>query len=120
MRAPEAALARHRFNFGLNPDMCSGLDLQVATTFVAIKFAGQSSLDVAWPRVMPFDQVAVVRVHDPHEVREIRGRARMEGATQDCGCGGEFGNEVRNLLGRVLKASRLDALNAFWFHLADY
>jgi hypothetical protein len=44
----------------------------------------------------------------------------MEGATQDGGCGGEFGNEVRNLLARVLKAGRFDALNAFWFHLADF
>jgi hypothetical protein len=44
----------------------------------------------------------------------------MEGATKDCRRGGEFGDEVRNLLGGALKASRLDALNAFWFHLADY
>ena len=100
--------------------MCCGLDLQVATTFVAIKFAGQGSLDIARPCVVPFDQIAVVRVHDPHEIREIRGGARMEGATQDCRCGGKFGNEVRNLLGGALKASRLDALNAFWFHVADY
>jgi hypothetical protein len=44
----------------------------------------------------------------------------MEGATQDRGRGGQFGDEVHNLLGGALKASRLDALNAFWFHLADY
>jgi hypothetical protein len=69
---------------------------------------------------VPFDQVAVVRVHDPHEIREIRGRARMEGTTQDRGRCGQFGDEVRNLLWGALKASRLDALNVSWFHLADY
>ena len=79
--------------------MCSGFDLEVTTTLVAIKFAGQGSLDVARPCVVSFDEIVEVRVHDPHQVREIRGRARMEGATEDCRRGGQLGDEVRNLLG---------------------
>src|SRR6266702_5378184 len=53
-----------------------------------------SARDIVWARVMPFNQVAVVGVHDPHEVGEIGGRARMERGAQRRGPCRQIGNHV--------------------------
>jgi hypothetical protein len=39
--------------------------------------------DVARPRIMAFDQIAVVGIHNPHSIGQIRGRERMQKRTED-------------------------------------
>ena len=48
-----------------------------AAALVAIEFPCERTFDVARPRVVPFDEIAVVRIHDAHEVCEVCGGARV-------------------------------------------
>lgn len=76
-RFRQPPLRRHPVDLCLNPDMGGGLDLQVASLLVLAEAARQSAFDVPRPRIVPFDEVTVVGVHDPHEICQIGGRARM-------------------------------------------
>ena len=57
--------------------MRRSLDLEIATILVVIELSGECAFDVPWTRIMPFDEVAIVAVHDAHEAREVCGCARM-------------------------------------------
>jgi hypothetical protein len=55
------------------------------------------------------DQVAVVRVHDADEIRQVPGRPRVE-RSPERGCGGsQVGQNVQHRLRRVLEARGLDS-----------
>lgn len=58
--------------------------------FVPIEFSRERAFDVAGTRVVSFDEIAVVGVHDAHDVRK-----------------------VSNPLWRVLDTGRLDPLDTF-------
>ncbi len=62
--------------------MGSGFELQVATGLIAIELTGQRPLDIERARVVIFDQIAVVGVHDANQVREVPGGPRMELSVQ--------------------------------------
>jgi hypothetical protein len=52
-------------------------ELEVAPLLVFIQLTSECALDVPWSSVVTLDQVAVVRIHDAHEVGEIVGSARV-------------------------------------------
>ena len=52
------------------------LDLEAASLFVFIEIARERALDIPGPGVVALDEIAVVAVHQAHEIGEI------------CGCGG--------------------------------
>jgi hypothetical protein len=64
-------LFRHSINLRLHPDMSSSLKLQIPPTLIGIEIAGERTRDIFRTRVMTFDQIAIVGVHDPHEIGEI-------------------------------------------------
>jgi hypothetical protein len=57
--------------------MRCGFELEVTSPFVFIQLSCECALDVPWSSVVTLDQVAVVRIHDAHEVGEIAGGAGM-------------------------------------------
>ena len=48
----------------LDAHMSGGLHLQIATALILIELASQSAFDIAGSRIIPFDQVAILGVHD--------------------------------------------------------
>jgi len=69
-------------DFGLHTNVRRSLKLKIATTFVLIQLSRQCPFDVTRPRIVTFDEIAVVGVHDAHQLRQIRGGARMQGTTE--------------------------------------
>jgi hypothetical protein len=69
---------RHSIDFRLNAHVCSRFELEIAALFVPIEIPGKRAFDVARTRVMSFDEIAVVGVHDADEVGEIRRRAGVQ------------------------------------------
>jgi hypothetical protein len=59
-------------HFGLNPHVSGGFDLQVPSTFIPVEFSGKRTRDFPRVRIVTLDKVAVVSVHHPYEVGEIR------------------------------------------------
>ena len=92
------------------------LDLQIAVFWVAFELACQGPLDIARPRVMPLDEIAVIGVHDAHDAREIGGGARIEGMGELGGRRRKFGHDVGDFLGDLLKTRRFNALNTLYCH----
>ena len=112
-RLGQAAVGCHSVYLELDAHMGCGLELQIAPAGIFIEVAGKRALDVSRARVMTLDEIAVVGVHDAHEVGEIGRRARMERITQPCSGGRQFGDGVRNCLPRLFQPGGLYALNGF-------
>ena len=93
--------------------MRGGFELEVLAPRVAVELTGERALDVFWARIMTFNEVAVVGVHDAHQPGEIGSGARIEGVTEDGRFRRELGNGVGDSLRRRFKACRLNALNGF-------
>ena len=87
-------------------------DLEIASALVRIEVAAQRALDLAGPRVVPLDPIAVVAVHDAHEFGELRGGARVQSLTQSGGGSRKVGNDIGDLASRVFKARRFDTIDA--------
>ena len=104
---------RHAIDFGLEAHMGSSLDLQIAALQIVVELPGERALDVLWTRVVAFDEIAVIGIHDAHQAGEVRRGAGMQAVAEFCRCRGDFRDEIGNSLGSVLKTGRLDALNAF-------
>ena len=68
----------HSIHFCLNAYMRRCFDLPMTPAIVAIELPRERTLDVARPYVMPFDEVAVVGVHDAREVRQVGGRTGVQ------------------------------------------
>jgi hypothetical protein len=62
----------------LNANVRSGFDLVIAALLILIELAHKRALNVTRPCVMPFDQVAVIGVHDPNEACEVCRRLGMQ------------------------------------------
>jgi hypothetical protein len=54
------------------------LELQIPAAIVPVELTGQGALDIAGTGILAFDEIAAVRVHDPHEPGQIESCARME------------------------------------------
>lgn len=68
---------RHSIDFRLNAHVRSRFELKIAALFVPFEVPGKRAFDVARTRVVTFDEIAVVGVHDTHDVRKVRGGARV-------------------------------------------
>ena len=66
----------------LDVDMRFGLQLEVAFFGVLAVVALEGALDIDRVGVVPFDQVAVVAVHRPHEIGERGQQAFGQGAAE--------------------------------------
>ena len=80
-------LRGHSIDVRLHPDVRGGFQLQVPARRVLLEVLSQRALDVPGPGVVALDQVAVVRVHDANEIRQVTGRPRVE-RSPERGCGG--------------------------------
>jgi len=70
--------------------MGSGFKLKIAPPLALFELSREGAFDITRPGIMAFDEIAVVCVHDAHELRQIRGGAGMKGMSQFCRRGGEF------------------------------
>ncbi len=98
------AAGSHAVDFGLHPYVRCRFKLQISAAFIFIEFAGERSLYVAGACVMALNEVAVVAVHQPYDAREMGSGCGMEPCAQDrCGRR-KFGDNISNLLRRLLEA----------------
>ena len=74
--------------------MGSGFKLQIALSRVDAVVVPQGALDIDGVRVVALDQVAVVAVHRPHEVREGDGHAVQQAATEAGRAAGKLDREI--------------------------
>ena|SRR5882757_2979581 len=65
-------------DLGLHPNMRRSFELKIPPPFVLIEMTFERANDVVRTRLMPFDQVAVIGVHHPNEIGQVRSRARMQ------------------------------------------
>jgi len=65
-------------DLGLHPNMRRSFELKIPPPFVLIEMTFERANDVVRTRLMPFDQVAVIGVHHPNEIGQLRSRARMQ------------------------------------------
>ena len=103
-------------DLGLHADMRGRFQLQMAALRLVVEVAGQSPCDVAWPRVMPLDEVAVVGVHDADEAGEVGGGRRMQALAQCGALSGELGDSIGEAGGDVVQAGRFDTAHGFFRH----
>ncbi len=75
------------------------LRLGDCTLPIAFEITGKGTFDIARPRTMALDQVAVVSVRDPHEPSEVGGSAGIECVPERCRCSREFSYEVCDCFG---------------------
>jgi hypothetical protein len=112
--------SREVIDLFLNPHMRRGFGLEIASFHVRIEIPRQRALDIVWPGVVAFDQVAVVGVHQPHEIGEICRRAGMQRVSERSGGAGELSDDVGYRGWRRFKKRRFNPLRGFQrFHLAD-
>jgi hypothetical protein len=109
----QRAGSRHSIHFRLNAYVRGGLELEVAAHFVLFEIPRERPFDFAWARVMPFDEIAVVGVHDANDVRKVDSGARAQRTTQFGRCRGQLGRQVSHRFRWVLKPDRLDVLDTF-------
>ena len=62
-------------DFPLHAHMRRGFELQVSPLCIASEFTLERACNVAMARVLALDEIAVVGIHDPHEIGE-RGAGR--------------------------------------------
>ena len=120
---PAHELARRRFrqdarageaiDFRLDANVRRGLVLEIAARLVRIEIAVERTFDVARTRVVALDEVAIVRVHDPHEARETRGGPRVQGDGEFGRLGREIGDDLRHERRHRIECGRFDARRAF-------
>lgn len=105
----QPVLRRHPVYLFLDPDMGCGFALEIAAARVRVELAGEGAFDVARAGVVAFDEIAVVGVHDAHEIGEVGGRARVEAlAERGSGCG-QLGQGIRDLLRHLFQPGWLNA-----------
>ena len=112
-RLGQLVFAGHPIDFGLDLHMRCCFDLQVAALLALVELAGKRALDVPWSGVVAFNQIAVVGVHDPHELGEVCRRARVKAAAEFRRGRREFGDCIGYCLGIALQAVRVRSDQAF-------
>jgi integrase len=118
-RLAELSFRGQAIDLRLKAHVCRGLDLQVTSLLVPMKFADERAFYILWACVMAFDKVAVIGIRDPHEVSEVCGGARMERLTKLRRRGDEIGDGIGQRLGRLLEPRWLNALDGFKTILTD-
>ena len=85
----------------------------MAPSLILIELPGQRPFDVSRSGIVPFDKIAVIRVHDAHRRGEVRGCCRMQ-------CRSEHGPGSRQRRDRIgyglrrrFQSGRFDASDAF-------
>ena len=82
--------------------------------------ARKGTLYVAGTCVVPFDEIAVVRVHHAHERGQVRRGVWMKPQCQGRTCSGQLRDHVGNGFARLVEPCRLNALGGLYRrHLAD-
>ena len=115
------SLSSHSVDVRLHADVCGRFQLQVPAPLVFLEVLRQRAFDVAWSGVVTLDQVAVVRVHDADEVRQMRRGPRVECRAERGRRGSQVGQYVQHRLRRVLETRGFYSRRTLWhLSLADY
>src|SRR2546429_1758286 len=96
-----------------------GLELKIASLLVAREVTGERAHDVSWACVVPFDEVAVVGVHDADEVRKTGGRRWMEAGPELGGRCSELCDDVVEFPRHPVNNRRLDPAKRLRFDPPD-
>ena len=99
--------------------MGRGLELKIPSLLVAREVTGERAYDVSRACVVPFDEVAVVGVHDADEVRERGGRHWMEAGTELRGRCSELCDDVVELPRDFVNVRWLDPKDRLRFDGCD-
>ncbi|MEX2271067.1 MAG: hypothetical protein WD690_06330 [Vicinamibacterales bacterium] len=76
------SLLAQSIHFRLHAHVRGGFHLEVSSSFLRIELSCERALNIARPRVVTFDEIAVVRVHQTDECRQVRGGQRMQGTAE--------------------------------------
>jgi len=90
-------------DLGLHPNMRRSFELKIPPPFVLIEMTFERANDVVRTRLMPFDQVAVIGVHHPNEIGQVRSRARMQPDAQLGGSRLQICDDVCDGFGRCYR-----------------
>ena len=100
-------------NVGVYPNMRGGFELKRSALGIGVEFAVECALDVLGSRVVTFDKIAVIGIHDAHERREVGGSAWMKGLPQSRRCRGKFRDDISDLFAGFVETRGFNALNSF-------
>jgi hypothetical protein len=93
--------------------MRSRLDLQIPPLFIVVELPQERALDLLGPGVMTLDEVAVVGIHDAHDVGEFGRGARMQSFSQSGRRRREIGDHIGDRFGRFIDARWFDPRRRF-------
>jgi hypothetical protein len=96
-------------DFPLHAHVRCGFELQVSPCGIARELTLERACDIARARVVALDEIAVVGIHDPYEVRKRGGGRRMQARSQVRGGRGELRHNIVDLAWHVIEQCRLDA-----------
>ena len=116
VRGDSATLEAAAVDPSLDRDVCFSFELEVAFLRVLAVVVPESALDIDGMRVMPFDQVAVVAVHRPHEVGERGHQAFGQRAPEPGALLHQFEGEIGQggaMAGAVADQQRLHQRDSF-------
>jgi hypothetical protein len=107
-RFSQLSFGEKLIDFSLHPYVCACFDLKVPS-MAGVQIVDQRSFDVARPGVVSLDQVAVVAVHDRHEVCQSSGGPRVKFRAQGSGTLNQLNNVVRERGGQIGEVAGLDS-----------
>ena len=113
---PQCTLA---IDLPLDAHVGRGLELKIASLLVASEVAGERAYDVSRACVVPFDEVAVVGVHNADEVRKRGGRRWMEAGPELGGRCSELCDDVVEFPRHLVNDGRLDPEDRLRFDRRD-
>ena len=96
-----------------------GLELKISSLLVAREVTGERAYDVSRACVVPFDEVAVVGVHDADETRKRGGRRWMEAGPELGGRCSELCDDVVEFPRYLVNERRLDPEDRLRFDCCD-
>lgn len=88
-------------DLGLQANVRGRLELQIAAVLVSIEVSDQRPFDVARARIVAFDQVAVVGVHDAHEIGEVGCGTRVQAFAQNSRRRRQLYQRIRDSFGYI-------------------
>jgi hypothetical protein len=97
----------------LQLDMGTRLNLEVPASLVGIEVVSECPFNIPGPRVVSFDEVRVVAVHDPHEFRQAGGGSRVQTGAKQASRGGQFRQQVQQISMGLLNEAGFDAARSF-------
>ena len=82
--------------------------LKIPARFIHVEVVVEGALDILGPRIVAFDQVRVIAVHDPHEIGERGSGAGVKPGAEPGRQHRDFGDQVKELAARVFQQAGLD------------